>query len=43
MAALLAREAFEFVAKSDLKTKVSCSYLVEYLKKNPQYSSHVVD
>lgn len=42
VAALLAREAFEFVVKSHLKTKVTCTYLIGYLQKNSQYSPYVV-
>ncbi|XP_003742976.1 protein NATD1 [Galendromus occidentalis] len=32
--ALLAKEAFDFVADHELKTRVSCTYLIAYLKKD---------
>lgn len=43
VAGLLAREAFDFVVKSNLKTKVTCPYLRRFQKKNAEkYSSYVI-
>ncbi|OQR73847.1 protein GTLF3B-like [Tropilaelaps mercedesae] len=44
VAALLAREAFDFVAKNGLKTKVTCTYLMGFFQKNiKKYSPYVVN
>lgn len=44
VAAVLAKEAFDFVASNNLKTRVSCTYLVAYLDKEPnqKYKKFVV-
>ena len=34
VAALLAQEAFDFIANNNLKTRVTCTYLTAYLKKD---------
>lgn len=45
IAALLAKAAFEYVVENDLKMKVSCWYLQNYLAKNPlsRYTERIIN
>lgn len=45
IAQLLAKAAFEYAVKNDLKMKVTCTYLQKYLEEHalPEYTSRIVE
>ncbi|PNF18161.1 Protein NATD1, partial [Cryptotermes secundus] len=45
IAKILAKAAFDYAVKNDLKMKVTCTYLQKYLEEHasPEYTSRIVE